>query len=204
MPKYSSHLLLAQLQNHTEQFLDLAIGEWQMLPHSKFARKPSPESWSANECLQHLNTYGEYYLPAIQKAMITAGESHGVNPVFQAGMLGNIFTRMMMPGTSEKPLKKMKAPKESIPKTILDSHQVIATFIDQQEQMLQLLEKAKSVDLAKIKVPISLNRFIKMRLGDTFHFLIIHTLRHVIQAQKALGANRDLISLATQTKQALL
>jgi hypothetical protein len=204
MPKYSSHLLLAQLQHQTNQFLDLAIGEWQMLPHSRFGKKPAPGSWSANECLQHLNIYGDYYLPAINKAIITAGEKGPVNPIFHAGLLGHMFTKMMMPATGEKPLKKMKAPKESQPKTIPDSHQVIATFIDQQEQMLQLLEKAKSVDLNKIKVPISINRFIKMKLGDTFHFLIIHNLRHVIQAQKALGASTGLKALATQTQQALL
>ena len=204
MPKYSSHLLLEHLQKHTGRFLDLAISEWQMMPHSKFASKPSPGSWSANECLQHLNTYGEYYLPAIQKAIRSAEGSGAGNPVFQAGVLGHWFTNMMMPATSEKPLKKMKAPKQSRPVKILDSHQVISTFIDQQEQMLQLLEAAKTVDLAKLRVPISLNRFIKMRLGDTFHFLVIHTLRHVIQAQKALGANTAMIDLAHQTRQAML
>ena len=204
MPKYSSHLLLSQLQNQTSQFLDLAISEWQMLPHTTFARKPSPESWSANECLQHLNSYGDFYLPAIKNAILTTENHTPANVVFSPGFFGNMFTKMMMPATEAKPLKKMKAPKPHAPTAILPSHEVIATFIDQQEQMLQWLEKAKSLDLGSIRVPISISRFIKIKLGDTFHFLVMHNLRHVIQAQKALGHGSEVANLAMDTQQAMI
>lgn len=204
MPKYSSHLLVAQLQQQTEKILDTAITQWQMMPHSDFARKPLTGGWSANECLQHLNSYGDYYLPAIHKAIITGGKTNTANPVFTSGLLGNYFTKLMAPATGNKPLKKMKAPAPHTPTSIIESHMVIATFIDQQEQLLHLLEKSKSLDMNRLHIPISISRFIKMKLGDTFHFLVMHNLRHVVQAQKALGFNTVATPFALPTRHAIL
>ena len=84
-------------------------------------------------------------------------------------------------------MKKMKSPKDHSPAHILPSHEVIAEFISQQEKLLQLLRDAASTDLGKIKVPISISKFIRLKLGDTFHFFIIHEYRHFLQAQRALN-----------------
>ena len=46
-----------------------------------------------------------------------------------------------------------------------------------------LLEQAKQVDLVKVKTAISLTKLIRLRLGDTFRFLVTHIERHVLQAQ---------------------
>ena len=54
--------------------------------------------------------------------------------------------------------------------------------------MLQLLEEAKSVDLNAVRIPISIAKFIKLKLGDVFMFLIAHNLRHVKQAERAIAA----------------
>jgi len=80
----------------------------------------------------------------------------------------------------------MKSPKDHRPALILPSHEVIAEFISQQEKLLQLLRDAATTDLGKIKVPISISKFIRLKLGDTFHFLIIHEYRHYLQAERAL------------------
>jgi len=167
-----------------ESFLDTAISQWQMIPHSQFAQRPTPGSWSANECLQHLNSYGRFYIPAIEKAIKEKKTSY--NPKFTAGFWGHQFTKMMEP-KNKGFMKKMKAPKDHSPAIILPSHEVISEFISQQERLLQLLREAANTDPGKIKVPISISKFIKLKLGDTFHFLIIHEYRHFLQAQRALN-----------------
>ena len=70
---------------------------------------------------------------------------------------------------------------------VLESHAVISEFIDQQEKLLQLLEAAAKVDLNKVRIPISISKLIKLRLGDTFNFTVAHQNRHVLQAQRALN-----------------
>lgn len=188
MPTYSSQALLRQLQQQTEHLIDIAISQWQMIPHTTFARKPGAGKWSANECLQHLNSYGRYYLPAIEQAIHQAMKKQQ-QPAkqFAAGWLGHYFTQMMLPNTNGKGAKKMKAPKSSQPISILESHAVISEFIDQQEKLLQLLDAAAKVDLNKVRIPISISKLIKLKLGDTFNFIIAHQNRHVLQAQRALN-----------------
>jgi uncharacterized damage-inducible protein DinB len=193
MPTYSSQALIRQLQNQTEQFIDLAISQWQMIPHTTFARKPGANKWSANECLQHLNSYSRYYLPAIETAINSASANNQASASeFKAGWLGHYFTELMLPKDGGRPTKKMKAPKSAQPIQILESHKVISEFIDHQEKLLQLLDKASKVNLNKIRVPTSLSKMIQLKLGDTFNFLIAHQNRHVLQTQRALNIKEKL------------
>jgi hypothetical protein len=186
MSIYKRDELLNELLNQTENILKKAIAEWQLVPHSRFARKPSAESWSANECIQHLNSYGRYYLPAIERALEQLSATSTVEQ-FSPGWLGDYFTRLMLPGQVSKLLKKMKSPKDHAPKTIMESHLVISEFIDQQEKLLQLLTKAKKADLNRRNVGISIAPFIKLKMGDVFMFLIAHLGRHTQQAERALA-----------------
>ncbi len=197
MPVYNTEKLLDYLSEHTEAFLQKAVSEWQTLPHSVFAHKASPEKWSANQCLAHLNSYGRYYLPLMENRINVAKQngSH-VTATFIAGWLGNYFTKMMLTDASGKPAKKMSAPKEHNPQVQEDSYQVIAEFIEQQEKLLVLLNEAKHIDMNKVRVPISITKFIRLKLGDTFLFLIAHNYRHTMQAMRALNcakaANKNL------------
>jgi hypothetical protein len=186
MTTYSTKKMISDLSAQTELFLHKAVSEWQTLPHHRFAYKASPGSWSANQCLAHLNSYGRYYLPLIEKALANAASAP--TPLFTAGWLGNYFTQLMKPGNDGVPAKKMKAPKDHDPDNKTESHLVIAEFIEQQEKMLILLRKAEKVNLQDIKIPISIAKWIRLRLGDTFHFLIVHNYRHVLQAERALAA----------------
>jgi len=157
-----------------------------LIPHSTFALRPTSESWSANECLQHLNSYGRFYLPGIEEALKKSQIDQSATS-FSPGWLGNYFTKLMMPGTDGKPSKKMNSPKDHSPKTIIDSPLVISEFIDQQEKLLALLNTAKKFDLNTVKVGISIAPIIKLKLGDVFRFVIAHQVRHILQAERALA-----------------
>ncbi|MFN6089670.1 MAG: DinB family protein [Cyclobacteriaceae bacterium] len=185
MTSYNRDTLIENLLDQTEISLKKAI-EWQLIPHSTFALRPTSESWSANECLQHLNSYGRFYLPGIEEALKKSQIDQSATS-FSPGWLGNYFTKLMMPGTDGKPSKKMNSPKDHSPKTIIDSPLVISEFIDQQEKLLALLNTAKKFDLNTVKVGISIAPIIKLKLGDVFRFMIAHQVRHILQAERALS-----------------
>lgn len=190
MPTFNSQQLIADLQQQTEDFLQTAVQKFQMLPPQKMLQQPAPGSWSAAQCLEHLNSYGRYYLPALEKSIDTAKQKGlASKETFTSSWIGNYFTELMLPKGKEKTVKKMKAPKEHTPPSQLDSDAVIATFIEQQEKLIQLLEDAKAINLQKAKTPVSISRFIKLPVGDTFRFLLAHNYRHLLQATKALGEN---------------
>jgi hypothetical protein len=185
MTSYNRDTLIENLLDQTEIVLKKAI-EWQLIPHSTFALRPTSESWSANECLQHLNSYGRFYLPAIE-SVLSRSEKRESSTQFSSGWLGNYFTKLMMPGTDGKPSTKMNSPKDHAPKTIIESRLVISEFIDQQEKLLALLNTAKKFDLNTVKVGISIAPIIKLKLGDVFRFMIAHQVRHILQAERALA-----------------
>lgn len=63
---------------------------------------------------------------------------------------------------------------------------VIDKFIKQQKELLDLLKLAESKNLTKIRTRISISKWIKLRLGDTFRVVIYHNFRHIKQAEKAI------------------
>lgn len=181
--------LLENLHQQTEAFLQKAIGEWQMLPPEMLAAGSSPERWSAAQCLEHLNIYGRYYLPAIEKAIQEAKQksSRSVEN-FNPGWLGDYFAKLMRPGPDGHLKSKMKAPKHAVPSVNPDPRAMLAEFIDQQEKMLQLLTAAADVDLNRIRIPISIAPWLRLKLGDTFLFVTAHIQRHILQAERAMTA----------------
>ena len=80
----------------------------------------------------------------------------------------------------------MQAPKNAVPPTQLNPQTVVTEFIEQQEQLLQLIEQARTVNLGSIRIPISLTKWIRLKLGDTFLFVVAHLERHILQAERAL------------------
>jgi hypothetical protein len=94
--KYLSTNLLEDLYSQTEHSIDKAIREWQQIPVEIMNEQPGIDKWSATQCLEHLNSYGRYYLPAIQKAIQKAS---GTKPAvyFESGWLGNYFYKLMLP-----------------------------------------------------------------------------------------------------------
>lgn len=186
MASYLTKQFISDLTAQTESFLNKAVSEWQTIPHHRFAYKAAPGAWSANQCLSHLNSYGRYYYPQIEKAL--AKTNSNATGLFTAGWLGNYFTQLMKPAPNGVPSKKMKAPKDHDPDNATASHLVIAEFIEQQEKLLLLLRKAEQVNLNEVRIPISIAKWIRLKLGDTFHFLVVHNYRHVLQADRALKA----------------
>lgn len=139
------------------------------------------ESWSILECIEHLNRYGNFYLPEIEKRMATSGYSN--NGVFKTGWLGNYFAKSMLP---KEKLNKMKTFKSMNPTGSNLTNEVLDIFINQQHTLLHLLNTARKVCLTKTKTGITISKWIKLRLGDTFRVLIYHNQRHIVQADRVL------------------
>jgi hypothetical protein len=62
----------------------------------------------------------------------------------------------------------------------------VSEFLDQQEKLLQYLKQARNYNINKIKIPISIAKFIKLNLGDVFQFIVAHDERHIQQANRNL------------------
>lgn len=183
MKATSKTQLLNFLESRVEAHLQTAVTIFQNLTEDKLLQAAPNGGWSIAQCLEHLNTYGHYYLPEIKKGLAKPVTKH--SETFTSSWLGNYFTQIMEP-TTPTGKKKMKAFKKYIPPQALVAHAVIAEFIQQQETLLVYLKQAQSADLNAVKIPISLTNWIKLKLGDTLQFLIAHNERHLVQAKNLL------------------
>ncbi|SFW73625.1 DinB superfamily protein [Chitinophaga sancti] len=186
--KFETPVLLNELILQVDVLLSTAKEQLLTAQEEILLRQPAPEKWSAAQCLDHLNGYTRFYIPAIEKAItakLTGSLPSMPSPVFRSGWLGNYFTKMMLPKADGHPGMKMQAPKGYRPLARLDAKAVVNEFIEWQERMKLTLEQAKIINLESIKIPTTLGNWLKFSLGDTFRFVIAHEQRHMAQALRA-------------------
>ena len=148
--------------------------------------KENKISWSILECLEHLNLYGEFYLPQIENKIKNTNTKSETD--FNSGILGNYFAKSMLP---KKGLNKMKTFKNKNPINADLDKAVIQKFILQQMKLLNLLNQSRNVSLNKVKIQTSISSFINLKLGDTFQFLINHIVRHLNQIERIQEAMKN-------------
>lgn len=150
---------------------------------SDLNKRPNNDAWSTLECIEHLNRYAHFYNLELSKQIATS--KHKDSGIFKSGILGNYFAESMLP---KEKLNKMKTFKEMNPIHSKLNSSVIDEFLSFQTELLDLIEKSKSCDLSKTKSKISISKFIKLRIGDTFRIVINHNIRHIEQIKRTLAA----------------
>jgi len=183
MAVQSSLALIDLLVDQVEGHVNDAVKIFQNLSSEELLKPAVNEGWSIAQCLWHLNSYGDYYLPQIASGLT---KNYPANPDFQSTWLGNYFTQMMKPGVN---MKKYKAFKNHVPPAEPDAHKVVAEFIRQQEELLTYLNQARHTDMNRIRIPVSILKWVKLKLGDVFQFIIAHNERHLQQARRNLSMN---------------
>ena len=176
--------LLARMKKCTRSvkgFEALSIGQLQF---------KNGDRWSILECLEHLNLYGDFYLVEIEKQILT-NPRRNTSTKFKSGILGNYFANLME--VKEGKMTKMKSPKDKNPSNKDLSIKTINRFLKQQEQLVNLLNQCRSIDLTRTKAAISLTNLVKLRLGDTLRFFCYHIERHVVQAERALAEQHRIV-----------
>ncbi len=184
MKKYSPQQWIEPLTETVEAHLVRATEVYQNLSDAQLNTTPANGGWSVAQCLEHLNSYGHFYLPAVERALhsvkIPARTSKGT---YRSGWFGHYFINMMKPENT----KKFKAFKGHIPAQELDGGAVVAEFIEQQEQWLSLMNIITNVSQLNTRVPISISPLVRLKLGDVLGFMTAHNARHIHQADRVLS-----------------
>lgn len=144
-------------------------------------KKQDSKSWSVLECIEHLNRYGDFYIPEITDKIKTS--KHLQSETFKSNWIGKYFSKSV---SYSDDLNKMETFTSMNPSGSKLDVKLLDVFIKQQHQIIELLNKATNVNLDKTKTAISISKLIKLKLGDTFRVLIYHNQRHVKQAEKTL------------------
>lgn len=184
MKTVNSLNLLDHLQNDTRQIM-VKLNYLRHEDPEILVRQPAPGKWSVAQVIEHLNSYGRYYLPLLQKALDQS--TWPANQSFTHGLLGSYFTRSMLPKENNRITNKMQAPKGHRPLVDIDSKTVMDEFEKQELLLLELLNNARQTDIGRLRIPISIAPFIKLKMGDVFGFLIAHHQRHFVQVKNTMS-----------------
>jgi hypothetical protein len=149
--------------------------------------KPNPQVWCINEVLAHLNQYAVYY----HETFINKIENTKFNDPksqFISSPLGKSAWKSMKLGAANNIKRKFQSPKNfnpSIhPNTVSDDE--LNIFEKKQIELINIIEKAKEVNIQRVKIPISISKFVRLKLGDALLFVVYHNERHLQQIKNLI------------------
>ena len=82
----------------------------------------------------------------------------------------------------------MKTAKNYAPDKGANVDTIFKEFFQHQNKLLQLMDIARRRNLNSIRIPITISKLLRLKLGDMFRFLVAHEQRHMMQARNAIKA----------------
>ena len=175
----TTNQLLSTLQSNIHALVETVETEFMPLSDQVLNTKEAPGRWSILECLEHLNRYSRYYNTALARAIArTKTQLQFRDEPVRSTWLGRKFIAMVHPSNA----KKQKAFKSMNPAQSVLDRSVIDEWMHHQEQRLELLTAARSINLNQSHVPIEFFKWLRLNVGDTFQLLVCHEQRHMLQA----------------------
>ena len=183
--------LVSELRGITQTNIDLIRKKFSHLNDQQKNWRKDSESWSINEVFAHLNEFAHYYHQAFT-SKIERTRFNEPKDVFISSPLGRSAWKSMKLGNLKNIKRKFKA--QRIYNPLIHSELVTGkdavTFESNQIELLKIIDKAELVNLRKVKVPISISKIVRLRLGDALLFVVYHNERHMQQALNILSNNK--------------
>lgn len=140
--------------------------------------KPAAKTWSILQCFEHLYTVNQLYMGKIEGAIQNASDEDGLER-FRPSWFGRKFIDFQRPESKRK-VKTLKLFKPAVTDQDVT---VVAQFMAQQKDLLNLIVEADQCNLNKVKLSSPATRLIRFSLGEALTLLVIHEQRHLLQAQ---------------------
>jgi mRNA-degrading endonuclease RelE of RelBE toxin-antitoxin system len=180
--------VIDDLKKLSSENLELIEKKVKHLTQNQMNWKSGIDSWSINEIFAHLNEYSRFYHPSF-KSKIEKTKFRNPTENFISSPLGRAAWRSMKLGNARNVKRKFRALaayNPSITPSLLKGEE-FKLFKENQMELMEILESAKSINIRKAKAPISLSKIIKFRIGDAFYFVVYHNERHIQQVLNVIN-----------------
>lgn len=188
MKGFKTNQLIASLKKITETNSEFVRKKCLHLRENQLKWRPAKYSWSIQEVLAHLNANATYYQPSFAEK-IENTKFTTPRDVFVSSPLGKSAWKSMKLGRANNVKRKFNSPRNINPTVYpeLIKGDGAPRFIENQEALLTILSNAEKVDLKRTKVPISISKIARLRLGDALMFFVFHNERHIQQIKNLLA-----------------
>jgi len=146
--------------------------------------RPSPESWSIAQHIDHLSVTWQQYEPAVAAA-VEDGCARGVTGRAPYGR--SPFVRMFLRFLEPPPTRRAKSPAKFVaPPTFRSVEEVRREFANGQVELARLLLRADGLGLGKLRFSSPVARWMRLSLAECLDVLNTHARRHVWHCQRLL------------------
>ncbi len=179
--------LLQSARAITQENIDYIQKSIAKLSENQMNWRPNSTVWSVAEILAHTNQYAHYYHPVF-KRKIENTRFTSTKEAFISSPLGRSAWKSMKLGRLNNVKRKFKAPKGHNPTTepSLVKGNEAGQFLLLQNEFFEVIDLSETVNLRRVKIPISISKIIRLRLGDALLFVTYHNQRHVQQIKNLL------------------
>jgi hypothetical protein len=175
--------LISELKKVTLENIHQAQQLFPQLTENQKNWHKDSDSWSINEVFAHLNEFAGYYHPLFQ-SKIENTRFKEPKDIFISSPLGRAAWKAMKLGNAKNIRRKFKTERLYNPTVLneLVKNNAVQSFESSQNELLKIIDSATHVNLRKVKIPISMSKMIRLRLGDALLFAVYHNERHIYQA----------------------
>lgn len=179
----TTHELILELNSITNKSLEQVSHQIKGLSDTQRSWKSDTNSWNINEIFSHLNAFSSYYNATfLYKFEVTKFKTP--TDEFISSPLGRSAWKSMKLGNAKNVKRKFNAIRTMNPKTNpeLKTINSIEDFEQNLIQLLTIITRSATVNIRKVKIPISFSKIVRLRLGDALLYVVYHNERHVQQA----------------------
>jgi hypothetical protein len=145
--------------------------------------RPAPGSWSAAECVQHLNITADAYFPVWQQVIANAGPRKAeLSAPYSTDFYGRLFSWILEPPSRIRsktplPFQPVDPPELSL---------ALAGFLDRQQRIIATLRRCRGRAIDKVKMGSPVDAKIRYSIWSSFVIIAAHQRRHLWQAEQAV------------------
>ncbi|MBL8187483.1 MAG: DinB family protein [Acidobacteria bacterium] len=177
-------LSLPELVNEAETISSDVQSTFGHLNAEQLNWKPTPDSWSVAQCLDHLLNANTKMLGVFEP--VINGQKR-TSLVEQLPLLPGLFGRIMIKAVSPQGKQKLKAPQTAAPSSSQLDAQIVSRFLAKQQEVSQKLKAVEGLNADKVIVTSPFLSFITYSLLDAARIMVVHERRHFEQAQRVMA-----------------
>ncbi len=150
--------------------------------------RPAAGSWSAAECLQHLNISTDSYFPIWQQIIASAGPRKAeLNAPYRTDFWGRLLSWILEPPARIR--SRTLLPFEPVECGTVES--VLSGFLDRQQRIVATLHRCRGRAIDQVRMASPVDRRIRYSIWSSFLIVAAHQRRHLSQAEQAVQKLRS-------------
>lgn len=166
----------------SETFL-FEIEKLNELSDAQLNLKPTEDSWSIAECIEHLSITNKLYFDEIEKQF---SEKHITCKDEETPVKHRFFGKLIIKAVDPSNIKKTKTFSVFQPSKSYITKDSITKLIEVQKSLSNLISSSVNLNTNRYSMSSPASKFIKENFSDVLEIIRLHNKRHLIQIENLL------------------